>query len=463
MKVNWNKKYTTIAVYALAVIALAVLFVVFVFKFEDFTKTFSWVGGVAAPIICGIVIAYVLNPLMMYLENKVFYRIKEGRPPEQNIVMRKLHNSPVGDSVVVKTLEKHSASMEKKMRTRRKIARVLSLLTTYVIIIALIVGISVAVFPSVATSVVDLANQMPGYISKLEVWVNKMFEDYPDIAKFISTEVHNFAELISKIAESIQPIAGDLIGNVSEGLIKFLGSVFVGLKNFLLGFIIAIYLLYSKERLLAQCKKIIFAFFHSEKCEIFFDGCARSNDIFKKYIISNLVDAMIIFVFMAVGMFAMGMPYQSRSCSARLWVCPLSGCWYPLSSAAVCSVFPECCWERLCSRCSICCSRSWWRISSRRKIFPVKRNCTRVQSTNSPRSIFPNCPKTPLPSPQLRQPHPRPNPILQKRRLKRPTPNRKVRAASRKSNRTELFPLVRNIMDKGIFVFTHCYYKLEFI
>ena len=134
MKVNWNKKYTTIAVYTLAVIALAVLFVVFVFKFEDFTKTFSWVGGVAAPIICGIVIAYVLNPLMMYLENKVFYRIKEGRPPEQNIVMRKLHNSPVGDSVVVKTLEKHSASMEKKMRTRRKIARVLSLLTTYVII-----------------------------------------------------------------------------------------------------------------------------------------------------------------------------------------------------------------------------------------------------------------------------------------------------------------------------------------
>lgn len=311
MKVNWNKKYTTIAVYALAVIALAVLFVVFVFRFEDFTKTFSWVGGVAAPIICGIVIAYVLNPLMMYLENKVFRRIKEGKPPEQNIVMRKLHNSSVGDSIVVKTLEKHSAPMEKKMRTRRKIARILSLVTTYIIIIALIVGIGIAVFPSVATSVIDLANQMPGYISKLEVWVNKMFEDYPDVAKFISTEVHNFAELVNKIAESIQPIAGDVISNVSEGLIKFLGSLFVGLKNFLLGFIIAIYLLYSKERLLAQCKKIIFAFFRSDRCEMFFDGCARSNDIFKKYIISNLVDAMIIFVFMAVGMFAMGMPYQT--------------------------------------------------------------------------------------------------------------------------------------------------------
>lgn len=311
MKVNWNKKYTTIAVYALVVIALAVLFVVFVFKFEDFAKTFSWVGGVAAPIICGIVIAYVLNPLMMYLENRVFRKLKEEKPPEQNIVMRKLHNSPVGDSAVVKTLEKHSAPMEKKMRTRRKIARILSLVTTYLIIIALITGIAVAVFPSVAKSVIDLAEQMPGYISKLEVWVNKMFEDYPDVAKFISTEVHNFGDLVSKIAESIQPIAGNIISNVSDGLFKFIGSLFVGLKNFLLGFIIAIYLLYSKERLLAQGKKIIFAFVRSDKCEMFFNDCSRSNDIFKKYIISNLVDSMIIFVFMVIGMFAMGMPYQT--------------------------------------------------------------------------------------------------------------------------------------------------------
>lgn len=310
MKVNWNKKYTTIAIYALAVIALAVLFVRFVFKFDEFAAAFSWVGSVAAPIICGVVIAYIFNPLMMYLENKVFRRIKEDAPPEQNIVMRKLHNSAVGDSVVVKTLEKHSAPMEKKMRTRRKIARILSLLTTYLIIIALIVGIAVAVFPSVAKSVIDLADQMPGYISKLEVWVNKMFEDYPDVAKFISTEVHNFADLVDKLAESIQPIAGDLLGNVSGELFKILGSLFVGLKNFLIGFIIAIYLLYSKERLLAQCKKIIFAFFKAEKCEVFFNGCARSNDIFKKYIISNLVDAMIIFIFMVIGMFAMGMPYQ---------------------------------------------------------------------------------------------------------------------------------------------------------
>lgn len=310
MKVNWNKKYTTISVYALVVIALAVLIVRVSFKFEDFSNAFSWVGGVAAPVICGIAIAYILNPLMMWLENKLFRRLKNDAPPEQNVIMRKLQSSPVGESVVVKQLEKHSAPIEKKMRTRKKIARVLSLILTYLILIAVLVGISVAVFPSVSKSLVDLASQMPGYLTQLEKWVDMVFEDYPEVASFISEEVKNFADLINKIADTIKPMAGDILGNASQWLFKFLGGLFVGLKNFLLGLIIAIYLLYSKERLLAQCKKIIFALFSTKRCERFFHGCSRSNEIFKMYIISNIVDAMIIFVFMVVGMFAMDMPYQ---------------------------------------------------------------------------------------------------------------------------------------------------------
>ncbi|MGN1108473.1 MAG: AI-2E family transporter, partial [Oscillospiraceae bacterium] len=61
MKINWNKKYTTVAVYSLLVIAVAVLFVVFVFKFDSFKQGFSWIGEVSAPLIVGIVIAYIVN------------------------------------------------------------------------------------------------------------------------------------------------------------------------------------------------------------------------------------------------------------------------------------------------------------------------------------------------------------------------------------------------------------------
>ena len=296
MKINWNRKYTTIAVYSLLVIALTALFVVFLFKFEDFTKTFSWVGGVAAPVICGIVIAYVLNPLMMYFENRLFGKIKDPKPAKNS------KKAPPEFS-------------EKSLRRRRVLARILALLLTFVVVLAVLGGILVAVVPSVAKSVVDLADQMPTYIGEMEEWVKKIFEDNPQIGEYISSEyiangMTNFSDLINPIADSIKPMAGDIIGNVSSNVFKFIGDFLVGLKNVVIGFIIAIYLLYSKERLLAQGKKILIAFLRRDRCKALFKGLSKSNDIFKKFIISNLLDSMIIFVFMLIGTFAMGMPYQ---------------------------------------------------------------------------------------------------------------------------------------------------------
>lgn len=311
MKVNWNKKYTTIAIYALLVIALAVLFVVFVFKFDDFMSGLSWVRSVAAPVIYGVVIAYILNPLMMYFENKFFRRLKEEKPAEQNLVMRTLKKTNVGDTAVVKKLEKHGASMEKRINRRKAVARVLSLLLTFIVVLAVLAGVLVAIVPSVAKSIVDLADQMPTYMTQLQNWANKVFEEYPEIAQMVSTEVSDFADLINKMLSELKPVAGSILGNVGSGLFKFVGALFTGLKNGLIGFIIAIYLLYSKERMLGQCKKIFVAFFKKQRCVSFFSGCAKCNDIFKKYIVSNLLDAVIIFIFMLVGMFAMDMPYQT--------------------------------------------------------------------------------------------------------------------------------------------------------
>lgn len=306
MKINWNRKYSTVAVYALLVIAVSVLFVVFVFKFDSFMDTFSWVGRIGAPIICGVVIAYILNPLMVWTENKIFRKFKEHKPQEQNIVVRKLRQTSVGDKAVVKTLEKHSATVEKKVRRRKIIARSVSLLLTFVIFLAALTGIVIAIVPNVSASIVTLADNMEGYITKIDDWTKNVFEKQPEIMNMIFEGVTNLKDLISNLAKQMKPMAGDIIGNVSG----FLGSLLIGVKNFLLGLIIAIYLLFSKERLMAQMKKISCAFLKPRRAEAFLLGCSKSNEIFKTYIISNLLDSLIILVLMMIGMFAMGMPYQ---------------------------------------------------------------------------------------------------------------------------------------------------------
>ena len=296
MKINWNKKYTTIAIYSLIVLAAAVLFVVFVFKFDSISTGFSWIGAVAAPVICGVVIAYILNPLMMLLENKLFGKLKNAneieKAPEKS-----------GDESIIKKIEKRAVTAKRK----RTLARVLSLILTYIILFAVLVGISIAVVPSVAKSVIDLAEQLPNYLNQAETFLNDFFKDNPQIADFLFKEFTNISDAVKKFAADLDP---DLINNVGSGLWNFAMALLTGLKNVLLGLIIAIYLLFSKERLLAQCKKIFFAFMKNERCERLFSGLNKSNNIFKKYIISNLLDAMIIFICMVIGMFAMGMPYQ---------------------------------------------------------------------------------------------------------------------------------------------------------
>ena len=297
MKINWNKKYTTIAIYSLIVLAAAVLFVVFVFKFDSISTGFSWIGAVAAPVICGIVIAYILNPLVMFLENKLFGKLKNSGETEEKVPEKD------GEPEFIKKIEKRAITAKRK----KMLARILSLILTYVILFAVLAGISIAVVPSVAKSVVDLAEQLPEYLKQADAFLNDFFKDNKQIADFLFKEFTNLSDALKKFAADLDP---NLINNVGSGLWNFAMTLLTGLKNVLLGLIIAIYLLYSKERLLAQCKKIFFAFMKNERCERFFAGLNKCNNIFKKYIISNLLDAMIVFVCMIIGMFAMGMPYQ---------------------------------------------------------------------------------------------------------------------------------------------------------
>ncbi len=304
MKIKWNKKYTTIATYALIVIALAVLFVVFVFRFDSFSHGFSWIGTVAAPIICGVVIAYVINPLVMWIERTIFHKLIEDSPPEKNIVMQKLE-SKAGENAVVKALEKHSVPMEKKIRRRKMTARALSVAISYVVVLALLTGICIAVVPSVAKSIVDLADQMPGYINKLDSFLQDFFANNEDIAGLISDGFVEIGSVLQKISKMIEPMAGD----IASGVLSFATGLLTGLKNVVIGIIIAIYLHFSKERLLAQLKKILFAFFKNSSCQRVFYVAGKANGIFKNYIISNLIDSLIIFAAMAVGMLLMGMPY----------------------------------------------------------------------------------------------------------------------------------------------------------
>ena len=79
MKVNFNKQYTTIAIYALLVILCGVLCV---FTFTHFSQVWAKVIdflNIFMPIFYGMAIAYLIYPIVRFFERKVFRVLYERK------------------------------------------------------------------------------------------------------------------------------------------------------------------------------------------------------------------------------------------------------------------------------------------------------------------------------------------------------------------------------------------------
>ena len=79
LKLNWNKKYTTIAVYACLVIFFTIILINFMIQRDFVGDAFALIVSVLSPIIYGIVIAYLLNPVMMFFEKKAYKKIHPNK------------------------------------------------------------------------------------------------------------------------------------------------------------------------------------------------------------------------------------------------------------------------------------------------------------------------------------------------------------------------------------------------
>ena len=72
MKFNWNKKYTTIAIYAAIVLLFGIFCVFFFINYSDFGKYTSLIGTTLRPLVYGIIMAYLIWPILKFFEDKVF-------------------------------------------------------------------------------------------------------------------------------------------------------------------------------------------------------------------------------------------------------------------------------------------------------------------------------------------------------------------------------------------------------
>lgn len=271
MKFRFNQKYTQIAVYAVIVIVVSGIILIGANDIPDFRKVGDLISSCAAPLVWGAVIAYLLNPGVDFFRFKVFKRWSE------------------------------KAKTEKKQLVIRNV----SIFIVVVLAIGLITGLLFLIIPQVTSSVTGFVSHFDTYADNFLNWAKNTFSDQPQVIEALQNPLVQIENFLNNSWKDISDAIVSFGTKIGGGLLNFV----LGFKDFIIGFIIGIYILASKEMLKAQAKKIVFAFFRNSHAQNILRVTRRTNDIFVHYLTGILIDAFFVGCMTFIGASIIGTPY----------------------------------------------------------------------------------------------------------------------------------------------------------
>lgn len=253
------KQYILIATY---IIVLSFILI----NFKDVMSAADSILSMLSPFTFAIGIAFVFNLPMKLFENKVFYFLDKNKSPSV-----------------------------------RNMKRPLSILATIITIFGLITALTVFIIPQLIESVSTLVESVPGYIKSFEALINQ-YVNSTELFRTISEEL-----LI--VWKDILQISGQILGNSLNGILNVTIGITSGVANFILSLVLAIYMLASKETLILQFKKFIYAFTKRNFADKLIEIGHISNITFANFITGQCIEAVIIGVLCFIGMTILSMPY----------------------------------------------------------------------------------------------------------------------------------------------------------
>ena len=268
LKVEFNKKYNTISVYCVITFAVCLALVLLCAKFSTVSGYIKEFFRVIAPVTWGVVIAYICNPLMKKFE-KLFQTLFDRKKPHP------------------------------------KLNRVLSIFVSMLLLITLIVALIAVIVIQVSDSIMEILYNIPTYITQIETWMNKVLGDYPEIVNYFESQLETIQPKLIDFANNLINKLGDMSVKLKDGAIEFV----VALKDFIIGFIVAIYLLYSKETFAAQARKIVYALFPKGISKNILRISAKANATLSGFISGKLLDSLIIGLICFIAMTIMQMDF----------------------------------------------------------------------------------------------------------------------------------------------------------
>ena len=271
-----NDKYRTYicwGVTALTVLLLLVAAVFVVMRWSLVAALGAKIAHILAPVIYGAVFAYLLNPVYNRVQAAVMKLTKNIIPDEKG---------------------------------RKRLGGFLGTLASLCLLVAVVVGLISMLIPQLISSIRGVMETLPSSINNLEIWLEKVLADNPDLEQQVMQHYGAAADYLQNwLTNVVVPNIYRIIGSVSSGVVLVVQAVF----DILIGLIVMVYLLNMKEKLLAQAKMIIYGVFPLKIANKVIEEGRYVHQVFGGFIIGKLLDSLIIGLICFVLLGFANMPY----------------------------------------------------------------------------------------------------------------------------------------------------------
>ena len=278
MKLPWEKKHLCWAIILFVTIAASVMFFMILQRWDIVKSFFSLVFVSLEPITFGLIMAYLLNPLMMIIENKAV-------SPVVKHLFRKRHEDLSG------------------------LKRGISIIITWGIVCLMLFALLAMVIPEIVSSIELLVGKTPEYATQVVNWFENTRDDNPQIFEFMENAVSMFADnftvAINRILSST-PKLDIILADISNSLYAFVRTVI----NMLIGIIVSVYVLKDKEKFVAQTKKFLYSILPVKKANNIVSVFRLTNRKFSNFIVGKIFDSIIIGILCFIILNIFDIPYS---------------------------------------------------------------------------------------------------------------------------------------------------------
>ena len=215
-----------------------------------------------SPVVIGIIVAYLMNPVSDFFEFRVFKKLKKPGA-----------------------------------------AHLWAVIMTVTCLILMLAILLIALIPSLAKSVSKLISDWDEYMRKAQDVIAR-------ISAFAASKNINLdlSKLSATVDNAMTELVGWLKGN-SKTVLSTLGSVGSSVTNFAVGVLFGVCFLVSEKSLVNLLGKARAMFFRQERLERNNELWRRFHNVFIRYVSCTLLDALIIGVGVLIFTLIMGMPY----------------------------------------------------------------------------------------------------------------------------------------------------------